>query len=132
MRGIINIIIGIVFVIGGLTGNMALRGTNSGGLLAVVGVGLIILGIFRMAKGSGGGGEAPARAKMRAGNKAVANSETVVYSDRDSKSQPVIKLAPGNEVEIVESSEINDVQWVRVKLIDGKQGYVLGHHITAR
>jgi len=131
MRGIINIIVGIGFVIGGLTGNMALRGTNSGGLLAVVGVGLIILGIFRMMKGDGGG-EAPARAKMRAGSKAVANSETVVYSGRDSKSQPLTKLAPGNEVEVVESSEVNDVQWVCVKLIDGKQGYVLGHHIMVR
>ena len=30
MGGVLNIIIGIVFIIGGLTGNLALIGTNSG------------------------------------------------------------------------------------------------------
>ncbi|HEY0547767.1 MAG TPA: hypothetical protein VGC91_20475 [Pyrinomonadaceae bacterium] len=129
MRGVVNIIIGIVFIIGGLSGNLVLRGTGSGGLLAVVGVGLIILGIVRMTKGSG---DAPAHARMKAGRKAVALNETVVYKERDSKSQPLIKLAPGNEIEIVEASEINDVQWVCVKLLDGRQGYVLGHHLAQK
>ena len=50
MRGIVNIIIGIVFIIGGLTGNMALRGTQSGGAIAAVGGFLVLLGIFRMAR----------------------------------------------------------------------------------
>ena len=53
MRGIINIIIGIVFIIGGLTGNLALRGTHSGPGLAVVGGVLVLLGIFRMARSTG-------------------------------------------------------------------------------
>ena len=129
MRGIGNIIIGIVFIIGGLSGGLVLRGTGSGGALAVVGVGLVIWGIVKMAKG---GGDAPAHPKMRVGGKAVVQSDTVVYKERDSKSQPVTKLAPGNEVEIVEASEINDVQWVCVKLVDGQQGYVMGHHLLAR
>ena len=51
MRGIGNIIIGIVFIIGGLSGNLALIGTNSGVLLAVVGGGLVIWGIIKMASG---------------------------------------------------------------------------------
>ena len=50
MRGIVNIIIGVVFVIGGLTGNLSLRGTHSGTGLAVVGGFLILLGIFRMTR----------------------------------------------------------------------------------
>ncbi len=50
MRGVLNIIIGLVFVVGGLSGNLAFRGTQSGGLLAVVGVGLIGLGVYRMVK----------------------------------------------------------------------------------
>ena len=50
MRGIVNIIIGIVFIIGGLTGNMALRGTQSGGAIAAVGAFLVLLGIFRMSR----------------------------------------------------------------------------------
>jgi hypothetical protein len=50
MRGIVNIIIGIVFIIGGLSGNMVFRGTQSGGALAAVGGFLVLLGIVRMAR----------------------------------------------------------------------------------
>lgn len=50
MRGIINIIIGLVFVIGGLTGNLTLRGTHSGPAIAVLGGFLILLGVFRLAR----------------------------------------------------------------------------------
>jgi len=52
MRGIINIIIGIVFVIGGLTGKLALVGTHSGPGLAVLGGVLILLGVYRLARAS--------------------------------------------------------------------------------
>jgi hypothetical protein len=47
MRGIVNIIIGVIFIIGGLTGKLALIGTSSGPALAVVGVILVIVGIMR-------------------------------------------------------------------------------------
>ena len=50
MRGIVSIIIGLVFIVGGLTGQLALRGPESGPLLALVGVGLIGLGIYRIVK----------------------------------------------------------------------------------
>ena len=49
MRGVISIIIGIIFIIGGLTGKLALIGTNSGTALAVVGAILIAIGAYRMA-----------------------------------------------------------------------------------
>jgi hypothetical protein len=49
MRGVINIIIGLVFIVGGLSGKLAMRGTQSGGALAVVGVFLLGLGAFRLA-----------------------------------------------------------------------------------
>jgi hypothetical protein len=48
MRGIINIIIGAVFIIGGLSGQLALRGTNSNMGIVIVGVVLVLIGIFRM------------------------------------------------------------------------------------
>jgi hypothetical protein len=41
-RGLGNIVVGIVFIIGGLSGNLVLRGTNSGELLALVGLGLVV------------------------------------------------------------------------------------------
>ncbi len=44
----INIIIGLVMVIGGLSGKLALKGTHSGGALAVLGGALIAWGVLRM------------------------------------------------------------------------------------
>ncbi len=46
----INIIIGIIFIIGGLSGRLALLGTNSGVALAVVGGILVVWGIVQMVK----------------------------------------------------------------------------------
>ncbi|HKW39626.1 MAG TPA: hypothetical protein VJN39_00125 [Gemmatimonadales bacterium] len=46
----ISIIIGLVFIVGGLTGNLALIGTNSGVALAVVGALLVGRGIYRIRK----------------------------------------------------------------------------------
>jgi hypothetical protein len=51
MRGIISIIIGAVFIVGGLTGKLVLIGTHNGPALAVVGGVIILLGIARIAKG---------------------------------------------------------------------------------
>jgi len=45
-----NIIIGIVFIIGGSTGNLALRGTESGPALAVLGGVLLIWGIVQVVR----------------------------------------------------------------------------------
>lgn len=48
MRGIVNIIIGAVFIIGGATGQLALRGTNSSTGIMVVGGILVVVGLFRL------------------------------------------------------------------------------------
>lgn len=50
MRGVISIIIGIIFIIGGLSGRLVLIGTHSGPALAVVGVLLILVGAARMTR----------------------------------------------------------------------------------
>ncbi|MEY4387398.1 MAG: hypothetical protein RLY20_2681 [Verrucomicrobiota bacterium] len=43
-----KIIIGAIMVIGGLSGKLVLRGTHSGGALAVFGAVMIVWGIFRL------------------------------------------------------------------------------------
>jgi hypothetical protein len=48
MRGIVNIVIGVVMIIGGLSGGLVLRGTHSGVGLAVVGVVIAGIGVFRL------------------------------------------------------------------------------------
>jgi hypothetical protein len=50
VRGIVSIIIGLVFIVGGLTGKLSLRFTDSGYALAGVGVLFIGLGIYRLVK----------------------------------------------------------------------------------
>jgi hypothetical protein len=46
-----NILIGVFFVIGGLSGSLVLRGTGSSGALAVVGLVLIVLGVVQLGRG---------------------------------------------------------------------------------
>lgn len=53
MRGIVSIIIGVIFIVGGLTGRLVLIGTHNGPALAVVGVGLVLLGVYRIARARG-------------------------------------------------------------------------------
>ena len=45
-----NIIIGLVFIVGGLSGKLALIGTDSGPALAALGAGLLIWGVVQMAR----------------------------------------------------------------------------------
>ena len=43
-----NILFGIAFIVGGLSGKLALVGTNSSGALALVGVGMVFWGFIQM------------------------------------------------------------------------------------
>ena len=45
-----NILIGIVFVIGGLSGKLVIRGTESTGAAVAVGAALIVWGIVQMVR----------------------------------------------------------------------------------
>ena len=45
-----NIVIGLIFIVGGLSGQLALRGTDNSPLLAVVGAGLVVWGIVQMVR----------------------------------------------------------------------------------
>jgi len=48
MAGLWNIIVGIVFIVGGLSGQLALIGTNSGPALAGLGAVILVIGIGQM------------------------------------------------------------------------------------
>jgi uncharacterized membrane protein HdeD (DUF308 family) len=52
----ISIIIGIVMIIGGLSGKLVLIGTNSGVALAVLGAVLVVWGIIKIVRRRQGGG----------------------------------------------------------------------------
>jgi len=53
MRGIISIVLGLIMIVGGLSGHLVLVGTHSGAALAVFGVGVLGLGVFRLANRGG-------------------------------------------------------------------------------
>ncbi len=44
----LSVILGIVFIVGGLTGNLTLIGTHSGTALAIVGVVVLGRGLYRL------------------------------------------------------------------------------------
>lgn len=54
MAGIWNIIVGIVMIVGGLSGQLALIGTNSGMALAGLGGLILVIGIGQMIRSGGG------------------------------------------------------------------------------
>ncbi len=56
MAGLGNIIIGVIFIGGGLSGELALLGTDSGGALALVGGGLVAWGVYQMVQSKKGEG----------------------------------------------------------------------------
>lgn len=44
----LSVILGVVFIVGGLTGNLTLIGTHSGTALAIVGVFVLGRGLYRL------------------------------------------------------------------------------------
>ncbi len=50
------ILTGVLFLIGGLSGSLVLRGTSSSGALALVGVVLLVIGVVSLGKQSDGAG----------------------------------------------------------------------------
>jgi hypothetical protein len=52
MGGLISIVLGLVMIIGGLSGKLVLKGTHSGNGLAAVGAVVLVIGIARFARRS--------------------------------------------------------------------------------
>ncbi len=48
MGAIINIVIGLGLIVAGLSGNLVLKGTNSGPLLALLGAAILAFGLFQI------------------------------------------------------------------------------------
>jgi hypothetical protein len=96
-----KILIGIFFIIGGLSGTMVLRGTQSSGALAAVGVGLVIWGVIQMATGKSGG-EQDVEVKpivdenMEKINKILANKESLSAPEVDQKLRDFLDSMSGS------------------------------------
>lgn len=68
-----KIIVGIILIVGGLTGTMVLRFTNSSEALVVVGLGVAIWGIVEVSRGSARSSRGSGRPETVAGRAASAS-----------------------------------------------------------
>ena len=114
-----QLIFGVVFIVGGLTGQLVFVGTNSGLFLAGVGVLLVIWGVVDLVRGN----SSPERSHLKVGDRAIVNG-TLVYSQMNSQSKSLAKLNSGDRVDILGVEERDDMVWLRVKAPDGQEGYI--------
>lgn len=84
-----KIIIGVVFVIGGITGTMVLRGTNSSVALVLVGIGLIVWGAVQRRPGSSKGS---GRSATEAGRAAAATRAAQALGLDSRKSKALVYI----------------------------------------
>jgi uncharacterized membrane protein (UPF0136 family) len=50
MRGLLSVVIGLAMIVGGLSGQLVLRGTQSGVGLAVLGAVIAAIGVIRIVR----------------------------------------------------------------------------------
>jgi hypothetical protein len=48
IRGIVFLLIGAVLIVGGLSGRIVMRGTTSGGAIAMLGAVVALFGVYRL------------------------------------------------------------------------------------
>lgn len=56
----------------------------------------------------------------------TAAEKTRVYESTDSRSTLLAEVPEGTNIDVGPISEVDGADWTNVKLVDGKQGYVLG------
>jgi hypothetical protein len=116
----VRIIIGIVFIIGGLSGKLVLRGTNSGIALAIFGVILIILGIVQMTKNSD---NAEGEFVPKERTYFVKGDKLVVYNKSHESYGELAQLKEGDKILVEYGSDFG--RFLKVTLDSGLSGYVL-------
>ncbi|MGD1046841.1 MAG: hypothetical protein ABR936_16155 [Bacteroidota bacterium] len=73
-----KIIIGILFIIGGFSGNFVLRGTNSGEALGVIGIGLLVWGFIQLMKN-----QDETDKKIQESNKSTSDIPNIITNSND-------------------------------------------------
>lgn len=109
-----------LFVIG-------MQTVDEGGIFTALWARFVILGVGLSVVAWGGNGIRRLRHAKATQKTKTADEELRVYESTDSHSSMVAKLPEGSEIELGKVTEVNGVDWVSIKLPDGKQGYALGH-----
>lgn len=114
-----NIIVGIIFIIGGLSGQLVLRGTNSSAALVVLGIFLIGRGIFKLKTAADGGEEIVKKEEVCN----VVDEKMVVYNKSHESLGVLSELEIDTRIVIDMSSDFG--RFYQIKLPDGQTGYIL-------
>lgn len=114
-----NIIIGLFFIIGGASGHMVLRGTNSSIALIVVGIILIIYGIIKMTLLTGD--EKVVEAKEE--ECTVIGEKLIVYNKSHESLGILTELETSTKFILDFKGDFN--RFYQVRLASGQIGYIL-------
>ncbi len=115
-----RIIFGIIFIIGGVSGHLVLRGTNSSFALVIVGIIMLILGIVQMASG----GEDSVQEVIVKEEECIVKREKIpVYSKAHESFSVIAELKTGDKMLIDFRSEYG--RFYKVTLNNGEVGYIL-------
>jgi len=87
-----KIIIGVIFIVGGLSGTMVLRFTNSSEALDIVGVGLVVWGIVEMRRRSVGSSGSSGRPATTGDKAAMADRAAKALGLDERKSKALVYL----------------------------------------
>ena len=123
-----SIIVGILIILAGF--GLMIFGTQSGDVSAIgnaLWARFVVFGVGFFVVAWGGNGIRRSKHATATQKTKTADEELRVYESTDSHSLLIGKLPEGSDIELGPVTEANGVDWVNVKLRDGKQGYVLGH-----
>jgi hypothetical protein len=125
------LISGVLLCLGALVlffiGTQSFQAGETGGIFTALWARFVLLGAGLSALAWGGNGLRRSRHARATQKTKTADEELRVYESTDSHSPLVAKLPEGTDIELGPVTEANGVDWVSVKLPDGKQGYVLGN-----
>jgi hypothetical protein len=114
-----NIIIGIVFIVGGLSGKLVLRGTNSSMALVVVGFILVAVGIYRLTNKE----EDENVVEAKKEECKVNEEKMIVYNKTHESLGILVELEIGTKLSIDFRGEYG--RFYQVELANGNVGYIL-------
>ena len=115
-----QIIFGILFIIGGLSGQLALRGTNSSGALVAVGAVFLIIGIVRFINA---GDEEEVVITKKTADCIAKDGKITVYNKTHESLGVLTEIEGGTKFTLDFTTDYD--RFYKVMLANGQTGYIL-------
>lgn len=119
-----RIIFGALFIIGGASGQLVLRGTNSSIALVIVGIILVIIGIVQMTSNGEDNADAEISSLKPQDQLSIVNDDKIIVYNKSHESLGVLSELPyGQKFRVNLATEFDRFYQVRIE--GGKTGYIL-------